>query len=637
MECNSVDNSFLLFINKNDINEQNINLYSFDTEINSKILITEGMQYINKLTQDINKISYVFFLTKRDLETKKEYIINFRKYSYDRLNLTINKDKNGLYTINRLSQFIFINSNEINCEPYSNQEFCEFIITIELGEEKIVKEIYYSFLLYDNNLIENNGIYLPKNTFMNGILNKYRNYNYYGTINKIKGEIYIDFLEGEGKAIIKMTNGKKYEFDYYNKKFDLSNCIDINCEFNLTISLPNYSPDNSTFKYNIYLKTPISNTIQIYPYEAIYGSLSKENKIHYYSVAKTNKNMSSELNCDFCKIYYDDKGINENKFRIELMDNIEKADYNFKIFFYENDYELNIFHINSLRNHHLCEINDANPCYYLAYIEKYNEVNNLQFFVQNNENVIIYLKKISKEYTEENIYDEIYKDAITYDIDTSNNNVKNYFRYPISEEFIEDEYYILIKVESYLGKKMKINLVYNIFEFDYSSLMNNIFKEDFILINSNFVEEINIKNKEYYIFDFNLITSDGQISIQIEGNTQTQEYILKPGFKDNLNIILSIDEIYYLTINDIMEKNSILSYRKIINSAKSNIKEISFGKSNFFSYKDIFEDFYLNYYLNLNEINIISDDIHLNYKLIQDYKNEFQGEIKPTIALVDKN
>ena len=115
-------------------------------------------------------------MTKSDISTNKDFIINFRKYSYDKVNIVLNQKDKGLYTINKLSQFIFINSEEINCEINSYQGFCELDITIELTEEKTDKEIYFSLLLYDNNLIKEKGIYLPINTFMNGIIKNNEQY-----------------------------------------------------------------------------------------------------------------------------------------------------------------------------------------------------------------------------------------------------------------------------------------------------------------------------------------------------------------------------------------------------------------------------------------------------------------------------
>ena len=71
-----------------------------------------------------------------------------------------------------------------------------------------------------------------------------------------------------------------------------------------------------------------------------------------------------------------------------------------------------------------------------------------------------------------------------------------------------------------------------------------------------------------------------------------------------------------------------------MNLAESNIKEIIFRKSNYFSYKNITKISSLNFFINLNDSNINNDDdLHLNYKLIQ---NEIYPTVNLKISLVDK-
>jgi hypothetical protein len=150
---------------------------------------------------------------------------------------------------------------------------------------------------------------------------------------------------------------------------------------------------------------------------------------------KTRPNETRELNCDFCELNIKEKKVevwkNEIKevvYSINLTENAAQSDYYFKIYFHDRDTKLNLYYLNSFRNHHFCEAKVDNHCYYLTYIEKYNNVNKLQFLVQNNENVAIYIKLIDKNYTFEKIYSEL-NDNNNYIYNTENNPIKNYLEY----------------------------------------------------------------------------------------------------------------------------------------------------------------------------------------------------------------
>ena len=399
--------SFFNLSTKSVINESNINIYSFEKESNSKILIDEGVQYSNQLNENITSITYSLLREKDELYSKKEYILNFRKYSHELVEIGINlQNANSTYIIYKLSEFIFINSSNIICHTNPNKEFCELIITIRLSGKG--SKIDFSFMLISDELI-----YLPKNTFMSGILRPDKTDIYYGIVDSNEYELYLDFLEGVGKAVMKLEE-KEIPFDYYNKKFILNKCS-YYCSFTLTINLGKEKPNNSKFKYNLYLKTK-KQTLLIPQLETIYGSLEKISNyyIQYYSLMKTRPNETRELNCDFCELNIKEKKdevwkneIKEVVYSINLTENVAQSDYYFKIYFHDRDTKLNLYYLNSFRNHHFCEAKVDNHCYYLTYIEKYNNVNKLQFLVQNNENVAIYIKLIDKNYTFEKIYSEL--------------------------------------------------------------------------------------------------------------------------------------------------------------------------------------------------------------------------------------
>ena len=360
---------------------------------------------------------------------------------------------------------------------------------------------------------------------------------------------------------------------------------------------------------------------------------------------KTRPNETRELNCDFCELNIKEKKdevwkneIKEVVYSINLTENVAQSDYYFKIYFHDRDTKLNLYYLNSFRNHHFCEAKVDNHCYYLTYIEKYNNVNKLQFLVQNNENVAIYIKLIDKNYTFEKIYSEL-NDNNNYIYNTENNPIKNYLEYKRKEGEEEKEYYILLKVKSNSESNSKINLVSNIFDIDYPSSIQNIYREDFIIISSDFNENITFDNDKYYFLDINLINCVKQIIVNITvNNTYNNEYYLESGFRDNLNILLLPNNKYELNIKNINETYDALNYRKIMNLAESNLKEIYFRKSNYFSYKNLKNISSLNFFINLSDVYINKDDdLHLNYKLIlNDTNEEYPEGMKLNLSLVNK-
>ena len=170
---------------------------------------------------------------------------------------------------------------------------------------------------YEN---KENNIYLPKNTFIsNLIINKYQQ-NYYFEIEKDKpGKIYVDFFEGKGKAtaeIYEIKNdsiGKKIDFDYYHKCFDINeNYInDYNCDNGCIIKIHIFLNESIEYeshsKYNIYSKMT-TNKKNFYIYipelEYVYGNLENENQVDYYKtkITKKTKEIAFYVNCKDCKI-----------------------------------------------------------------------------------------------------------------------------------------------------------------------------------------------------------------------------------------------------------------------------------------------------------------------------------------------
>ena len=591
-----------------------MNLYIYEPSIDTKILIQEGNIYNNRLTKENSEINYLIYLPN-----DAKYLFNFRKYSMNDVKITIN---NILQPISKLSELI-------NFETKCSDKNCEVLIKIETdNKENAEADIDFNFEI----LKFGENINLYKNIFTSGVLEKDNEIKYSG-IYEYNDEILVDFLEGEGEAFLTMRfnddsgKEKNFDFDYYNKKFNINeiSCYKNNCNFTLTLK---YTGDNinAKYKYNVLLKDR-GSSILIPPFETIYGeligNLFPENK---YSIIKMGNFHNYELDCDFCILEEESNNEDDDeiKFSIKIPKGISEAYYNFRINFY-NEENIILYHLNSVRNHHYCEISKTNPCYYLAFIENYNDIDNLTFLAQNGQNVIINLKKFNNGEKEQDIYTKIKKGEITqYDITS-----KHYLEFTNVKD--SNGYYILLVLNSDDENKLKVNLVYDMFKRNYSS-MKNIYKDDFCLINSDMnIDLINV-NDEYNILDLNLLTGNNKFEVDIEN----KKYYLEKGFKDNLNLFSSLDKNYTIPIN-VKSTESIIYYRKIKYGKKANIKEIYFGKSNYLSYENQLETSYFSYYINLNDVNIVNEDIHLNYKLLNIPEQNYPDDIKIEIFLVNKD
>ena len=639
----SITNEFYSFTELEQ-EEDCINYYTLQigdkiTETKKYTLLKECQKYVLYLNITIQKDS--FDVIKLELIDEKETDVDMYFYSEYKSNEYIVKNK----TIIELKRPDIIKDEYylkivINKEEENIKEINLRYTQSNYGEKKEINKYHFNSINENNNVIIEKYI-LPENSLVKGTIEKNNENKYIGNFsNENKGEIYIDFLEGEGETSMNINTGNNQyniNFDYYNKKYDLNgiNCDSNTCEFELSIYLPSDKTYNSKYNYNIfYNKNNPSSIKEIPAFETIYGSLdnkTEESKIHDYVIEKKGLYYNSELDCDYCEMNCTDVDNEKMNCSIILKEGKEKTDYNFRINFYNNTNETILYHLNSIRNHHYCEINIDKPCYYLVNINKNNKITNLKFLVQNYENAIIYLKQYDNKESEESIYNEIYNNKIIYTKDTSDSNIKNYLEYVIKGSY---EGNILIKVVSNNKNKMRINLVFNIFD-TISFPNDNIYKEDFIIINSDIKEDINALQDAYYILDINLINGKGEIEVNLEENKENKKYILKRGFKENVNLVLSMGKNYIININNVSKTNSVLSYRKIRNYNKINIKEIYFGKNNYFFYPSVNEDrASLRYYINLNDVNIMGENIYLNYKYFKDIYPNY-----PIISLylVDKN
>ena len=605
--------------NNSRIIDRYINLYTYEPTSDTKIFIQEGIEYNNKLTNNNNGLSYYLHLNKR-----KEYNLYFSKYSNSNIKITINNEPSKI--INKKLEIIDITQNECL------NEVCELLIKIEKeNEENDEKDIDFSFQIKENDQIK-----IIKNTFFSGIIERGEINIYNGTYED-NDELFIDFLEGEGEAVLKVAN-ETIEMDYYNKKFNLNanNCNNRICEFKLVISLKNKNDINPKYKYNILFKDNLSR-ISIPAFETIYGILKNGHKEHKYSIKNISEYYNYELDCNFCKFQEENRTEDEIIFSIKLKEDVEvdfDVYYNFRINFYNNE-KVTLYHLNSLRNHHYCEINEENPCYYLVHIEQYNEIKYLQFLVQNIQNAKIFLKRFKNDEKEEDIYQKIVDGTIdSYDKNSSGNYLN----------FTNDcqECNILLKITSDNEINAKVNIVYDIFKRDYSSTIN-IYKDDFSLINSNICKNLDIElintKEEYYILDINLIQGKEEIVINNNENNEKKIYNLKKNIKDNLNFFSSLNNNYTIQLNadDDIEIITIIYYRKIKSKSKSIIKEINFGISNYLIYEKQDEIPYQSFYINLNEVTIKNENIHLNYKYLEILNQQYNDDLSLELFMVDED
>ena len=615
----TLDEYFSLSIKNNTpYSEQYINLFIYEPQY-SKIFIQEGVLYNNKLTEDNNEINYSLYLNK-----SRKYILNFRKYSTRNVKITIN---NKTFIISKFTELININ------QTFCSEEICENLIKIK--KESREKELDFSFLIIN----KNEKIYLIKNILFYGILENNNIIVYKGTYEN-NDELFVDFLEGQGHAILRVIESesiRNYEMDYYNKRFNLNryNCNN-NCKFELELKLNDTAINK--IKYNILLKDATS-LISVPAFETIYGILKNSNEEHKYSIKKFGKYYNYELDCNFCEITNNQIIEDEIKFNIKLNPpqkiNFEVY-YNLRINLHDNE-SIILYHLDSVRNHHFCEINVTKPCYYLSYIEGYGyyDIKNLQFLVQNIQNVDINLKIFDEKKTEEQIYSLIEENNIgDFDKSTKDSDLKNYLKIEFG---CNGGCYALLKINSTKINNMKVNLVYDIFRRSDSS-MEYIYKDDFCLINSNkIIELINIK-EEYYILDINLLNGTEKIIINTQENiNENKEFYLKKGFKESLNLFLSSDKNYTIHLNQIQNFESIIYYRKIKSKNNKAIKEINFGKSNYLIYEKKDEIEYKSFYINLNDVVKNNEDIHLNYKFLKNSEQNYPEEINLEILLVDEN
>ena len=292
--------SFSIEDGNNNDNKNVFNIEYNEKTNHNKIIIDYGYMYTNRLTSTDNEAVYSLILFNEENNSDNKYIINFRKYTNTEVNLII-KDVNET-TIKGLSKIIVLDETELNCNYDS---YCELIIKINADPEKIKNEyIDFSIQVTKNvkdeteDNLNSKAIYLPPNTFMSNLLISNYNQSYYTYIGtKSDTKIYIDFLEGEGKAKAKINNNS-IEFDYKNKYlieyFDIENytkyCSENSEECKIFIYVYLDKETESYYKYNIYTKTQRDNFYFNVPeLEYIFGHLGKDKTKDFYKTRITKK------------------------------------------------------------------------------------------------------------------------------------------------------------------------------------------------------------------------------------------------------------------------------------------------------------------------------------------------------------
>ena len=705
---NYPDLNLIQLIIKDKIEEQ----YSFNIESkeensifniilsnkNTKIQMNNGYNYINQLNENNKEATYIYFFTK-EKDNNLKLVINFRKFSKNPVNITINTKSNGNnnYIVKRLSKIILLDNNEINnvCDYLEGNKgitLCKIIIKIKSENGFNISNDNSTYIDFSIQITANddhiNLIYLPQNIIISNLLIPYYSQKYYVEVPKNGiGKIYIDFMEGGGNPTATLEYEDKPArtliFDYFNKYFEITNDMTQNCKAEgyckIYIDL---KTDKNIYKYNIYSKLKTNNeemkSFFVPEYEYIYGNL-KESELHNYKtkISKESKKIIFNFYCDNCNI---ELSYNKKNFPIdtygykqfildsEKEDNINnfygkiihfsikikeprltnEQNYNFRIITPESTQT--IIPMTSIRNE-FCKIGKNSPCYLMIPIEKYNKIEFIRIFVPEEERTNILYKKINyKDYDESNEEDLI--DKIT-DKSDSDNIQKNFFELQITRDGDNYEKIFAIKIESNFSSEITvISSHYNLM--DYKKL--NLQLNDYSLIKLNKTNKnINLAYSEG-IFDFEANLIKGKGKIKISGNSE-KEYILDYKIQENIYLFVNSEvrenkeieaEIYK------EEEEFIIYIRTILTNKQNKLVPLYFQRNNYFNYIDINYDesiWPLNFYMKLN---ISSDDfkgynneylklknINLNYKFsnINDYDikdyNEKIFEIK--IFLVNQS
>ena len=660
-------------IKENEEKQYFYNIIGFNE--NTKILINNGQTYINHLNEFNKEATFVYTFSKRDNDDNK-LVINFRKYSKNIVKININFGENGNtdYFIKRLSRIIILNNNEINqtCNYLNSEEGeneCKIIIkvTSENEDEYAITDdpsthIDFSIQIYGNDE-PLNPIFLPQNTFISNLLLPNFKVTYLVDIPQYgEGKIYVDFMEGGGKASAKLKNKKTkteeiINFDYFNKYFDIlnektKNCEEEDCE--VIIELITY---DKIYKYNIYSKLTRNEDKEkiaflVPEYEYIYGNL-KGNQADFYKtkISKDTDHLIINIYCDNCyvnyllgeKKYQVDSSLekeiiicNENSgnlygetfyFNIKIKDNnlTKEQNYNLRIISPGINLPV-IIPMTSLRNEH-CKINETSPCYFIIPLEQYNKIDKIRIFVPDNDNVRIshntldYDSYYRKE--EEEIYDSMQYELKKKDEDMFQNN---YYECKISRKGDNFEKIYMIKIElNYSANITVISSHYNIM--DYENI--NPILNDYNLISLKDTEKmsISLNNKGFYDIGINLIKGIGTINYKNNLDEPTS-YLLDYKVQENINLLLDSEEnnkkIIEILRNE--DKNEFITYFRILLKENNiNLAELSFQKNNYFDY--LYNNRYssiwpLNFYMKINFTSVDSDsnnnldlkNINLNYK-----------------------
>ena len=639
---------------------------------NTKILINNGQNYINHLSEFYKEAIYVYTFSKRDKdEDDNKLVINFRKFSKNSVKLSINIGESGNtdYIINRLSRIIILNNNEINqtCNYLNSEEGeneCKVLIKVTSENENkdaITDDpsthIDFSIQIYGNDE-PLNPIFLPQNIFISNLLLPNFKITYFVDVPQYgEGKIYVDFMEGGGMASAKLINRRtnveeSINFDYLNKYFDIlsektQNCEEEDCE--IFIELITYE---NIYKYNIYSKLARKGDKEMIPflvpeYEYIYGNL-KGNQVDHYKtkISKDTNKLIINIYCDNCyisitydkKSYYIDSSLekefiitDENSgygktidYKVEIKDKdlTTEQNYNLRIISPGIDLPV-IIPMTSLRNEH-CKIDENSPCYFIIPIEQYNKIDKIRIFVPNNDNVCIAHQTLKYESyyikEEKEIYNSMQKefkekDGVIFQ--------KNYYEFKIDTKSDKFEKIYMIKIKlSYSANITVISSHYNIMNYQNINPILN----DYNLINLNDIENMSfsLHNKGFYDIGINLIKGIGKIDYTNKlGNSKS--YLLNYKVQENINLLFNLENNERLIefIRDEDEKVFIIYFRILLKEKNINLAELNFQKSNYFDYiynNRLVSIWPLNFYMKINFtsidsiINLDLKNINLNYK-----------------------
>lgn len=660
--------------------EETVTLFSYSSK-NTNILIGEN-NLINA-TLKTNELTFThLFKPEEGYNVDNSYNIEIEKLSKPTLEFSYTIEKISFNTSKKDSSNLrfnmkkiitekknnIINSAQINkyCGQLMNNEICRLNI-------KVASSDITQFSLFLNK----NGRYyvrhLSNKTLINSINSKSIQYFYinlnkkYDTnifINSYQQDLEISTLPYSSNSILTEANNLHFDFYSIPSHYQFTQPKDENCGIFCQLYIAVKVPEDSykkelfySFSINYIIKEDSEQSPLIYlpmNYFLHYSFINSDlAKINYYFKTYEPTNLKLELYVIKQNDYDNSVVIANLKGREETLNSltesliIEKLDGELLITItYSGDYKpIYKIKISNIGEYSKNLINPINPflssysekckselCFYTLDIENNLDIENAYFFIPENENAIISIKKLNYDEQINNSY--LTKDAIYDEYSNKGNKRKNWLEYKINEKNI------ILLIRLYLPEISEVNLLAS-----FNSKPN--------LVTLNYEEKriFTIENPSLDNITFNIIKPNSsnikyKINLHaVKGNgiiflNNEAFYIgLDSCYKENISIIVDEDSSKNLLMkvnnkkDDKIEKLFSFTIEYIINSSQQFFYEIKENKINSFKFISTKNLQNLSFYMKVNKQNKgIFNDITMNIKI---YTNLSQYDM--IAYIVDNN